>query len=209
MWAWLNNNYGGFVVVFQCLTLIVWTLYLQLFLSSVRHRTRPKVLINRGAGRSLDSRCIITNMSAEPVYVEAVVVALGLGKDRDGFTLTCSLGNIDRDQSQAGDPRSEWYQGPLQGAEYLDLGSFRTVIERTLSSPRGGKPDDGAKDNVVRLKITVLVSYTADSRTIAAERIFDIIDDGPAGEVRPRTLLTRQITSRWQRRRLDRLLFPD
>lgn len=117
MWAWLNNNYGALAALFQCLTLVVWTLYLQLFLSSVRHRTRPKVLINRGAGRSLDSRCIITNMSAEPVYVEAVVAALGLGKDRDGFTLTCSLGNIDRDQSQAGDPRSEWYQGPFQVAE--------------------------------------------------------------------------------------------
>ena len=42
MWSWLKDNHASLTVVFQFLTLIVWALYFQLLLMSLRHRSRPR-----------------------------------------------------------------------------------------------------------------------------------------------------------------------
>jgi hypothetical protein len=44
--------------------------------SSYRRQRRPKILINLGGGSTPDARCLIGDMSAEPIYVESLIITV-------------------------------------------------------------------------------------------------------------------------------------
>ena len=56
--------------------LLVWIAFLQVFVSSYRRQKRPNILIHRGAGSELEARCLISNMSAEPIYIESLIATV-------------------------------------------------------------------------------------------------------------------------------------
>ena len=205
--GWIDDHSATIGVGVQILMLVVWILYFQLFLGSLQHRVRPKILINRGGGRSLNARCIIANMSAEPIYVEAVIVGLRIGNERSGYAIACSLSDLDLDLggNDGGDRRSSWYQGPLQSADYLDVGSFKSLIERACDCRTGQENRTARPEDVRRLELTVLATYTAGKRIVAAEKKFEI-DDRDTNVIHALSLSTHQITSPWKRRRLVRIL---
>ena len=74
LWSWLRENHGAVSALASLATLVVWTLYFQMLLMNYRRTLRPKILINRGAGHRLQAHCLIANMSAEPIYIEAVLL---------------------------------------------------------------------------------------------------------------------------------------
>ncbi|WP_367715025.1 hypothetical protein AB2N04_13975 [Nitratireductor sp. GISD-1A_MAKvit] len=113
MWNWLEEYHGSVSALASVLTLVIWTLYFQILLSSYRRTLRAKILINRGAGQHLDAHCLIANMSAEPIYIEAVLVDVGLGGGEEGAMQwqRCSLSDLDLDVQDRSDPRPQWFQG--------------------------------------------------------------------------------------------------
>lgn len=64
MWSWLSSNSEAMNVILNGAMLFVWVAYFQLLYVTFRKQNQSNILINRGAGEDLDSRCIVANMSA-------------------------------------------------------------------------------------------------------------------------------------------------
>ncbi len=130
MWTWLKENHAIISALSSFAMLGVWMLYLHLFYSSYRHQLRPKILITRGGGDTVAARCIVTNMSSEIIFVQAVFLRLSY-PDREQVY---SLSEADRKGFSPSDRRSELVQGPLRSGDFLDLGSFEELLSSVLGS---------------------------------------------------------------------------
>lgn len=198
MWRWFIDNAAVVSALSSLAMLGVWLLYLQLFYSSYRHRLRPKILITRGGGHTVKSRCILTNMSPEIVYIEAIILRLAFG-DRE---VLCSLSDIDRVGRQGVDQRSELFQGPISSGEYLDLGSFKDLIVTAMQEV----DVEAAIEDLRALTVTAVGSYTWHDQLAAAERHFTVrLEDGKR-LLDPDHLTARQIRSRREKQKITRLL---
>lgn len=199
MWTWLEENHGVLSALSSLAMLGVWVLYLQLFYSSYRHQIRPKILITRGGGHTAAARCILTNMSPEIIFVQAVLLRLSFPDGEE----TYSLSELDRAGFAPSDRRSELVQGPLRSGDFLDLGSFDELLSALL-----GKDDAGHKLAAASsLTILVVGSYTWHDRLAAAERTFNL-DRNEADEIvlLPARMTSRQIRTRAERRAVARMV---
>lgn len=187
-WQWLSENHGSVNALAGLMTLLVWLFYFQLLLSGYRHRLRPKILITRGGARTIGARCIITNMSVEAIYLEAIMVSV-----RDGERqYISSLSELEAEQTTKSDPRQLYLQGPLASGEMIDIGSYAELLKRATN----GKEQPSA------FTLTVIATYTSEETLVAAERDFTI----SGSSLNSDAIVARQIRSRWQRMRLMRLI---
>lgn len=193
VWRWLSDNHQAISTIASVLTLLVWIFYLQVLWGSYHHRLRPRVLINWGGGSSLNSRCIITNMSSEPVYLYAILIDMNTGKRE----ILRSLSGLAPRKIDSSDQRRQILQGPLAGGEMIDIGSFRELLEQV--SPEDPLCDD---NRPLEFRITIAGSYTSEDALVAAERTF-VVKDGSLGAP---VLDTTQIRSVKKRRRIERML---
>lgn len=206
MWVWLQTNADVISALAAVATLGIWALYLQLIYGSLRRSRRSKILINRGAGQSVDARCIVSNMGAEPIYLEAVRLTLGWR----GQEATCSLSDLDVTLSQDTDPRPQWMQGPVASSEMIDLGTFRSLADRAFDASL--RQLEGATDHDARkaeLTVLIVASVTSEERVVAARRSFRVAYDGQRLKVHPRSLRTSQIRSGQERAQVEELLNRD
>src|SRR3546814_9936598 len=107
MWEWLAGNAEALNVLANVGMLIVWISYLQLFLAGYRRERRSKILVNRGAGTDMTAHCLLTNMSAESIYVQSIVARL----EAAGGTVECQLTDLETIAAGAGGRDSP---GPLK-----------------------------------------------------------------------------------------------
>lgn len=200
MWGWVNENAGAISAVASVATLFIWAIYLQLIFSGFREGRRAKILINRGGSPTLDGHCLVANMSAKALFIDAVLLDLTVknGTDREHFSY--SLSNLTFDENNASDPRAKLFQGPLAAAEHLDLGTFRALIARM--SP----PDFDRFETIEDINVTIVATYTSEDRPVAAERVFDIVGERDQLVVSPHRYAASQLRSRRQRRRIERLM---
>ena len=207
MWTWIQDNNGALSVAINVLMLCVWLLYFHLLYTNYRHQTRPKILINRGAGQTVDARCVISNMSEEAVYIEAVIVSFGVDVDSDETQkLVCSLSDLDVSLSDEQDPRPQWLQGPLKSGELIDVGSYRALAERAIRARAGSSGTPTGLNDVKRLEIMVVASYTAQDGLVAAERVFDVEEEGDRCVLKPHTFSAHQIRRRRERKAIERMM---
>jgi hypothetical protein len=207
MWQWLLDNHGAVGAVASILTLFVWALYFQLLYNNYRRLRRPKILINRGAGQTAQARCIVANMSAEAIYVEAVLVSFD--PDQSGGEPTvCSLSDLDTSAPMENDPRRSWLQGPLQSGELIDIGSYQSLIDKAAAGNETEAAQHG-RPPVHALGVTVVATYLSEDRLVAAERVFDLEPCGPSVRLRPRTFTARQIRSHADRASIEKLMMRD
>lgn len=200
MWTWLQDNHGPVSALASIFTLVIWTLYFQLLLSNYRYHLRPKILINRGAGHTLHAHCVIANMSAEPIYIEAIVADIGFrGEDDSIARQRCSLSDLDLDikTTENSDLRPQWFQGPLESGEFISVGTYKHLVNKAAASA-------GVTSPICELTVTVVATYTAQDALVAACRTFDIESDGNGAILAPRSLTAMQIRSRAERRALER-----
>nr|WP_272211521.1 hypothetical protein [Marinicella sp. W31]MDC2877416.1 hypothetical protein [Marinicella sp. W31] len=196
-WNWINANSGALSAIASLFTIAIWAIYLQLIFSGFREGRRAKILINRGAGPSLDGHCLVANMSAKPIYIDAVLLDFTLRDDEQHRDLRYSLSNLNFDDDDTSDPRKRWFQGPLDSGEHIDLGTFRMLIGKM--SPKGFDDFEHIED----VKLTVIATYTSEDRPVAAERCFDIIRTDGELLLSPRTYSANQIRSRSARKRIE------
>ena len=88
MLDWIGENHSVVSTLSNVGMLLVWIVYMQLFLSSYKRQTRPKILINVGAGRSIDGRCLLSNMSSEAIYIESLIATMETGEGRWVYPVT-------------------------------------------------------------------------------------------------------------------------
>ena len=200
MWGWVNENAGAISAVASVATLFIWAIYLQLIFSGFREGRRAKILINRGGSPTLDGHCLVANMSAKALFIDAVLLDLTVKNGTDSEHFSYSLSNLTFDENNASDPRAKLFQGPLAAAEHLDLGTFRALIAKM--SP----PDFDRFETIENINITIVATYTSEDRPVAAERVFDIVGQRDELVVSPRRYAASQLRSQRQRRRIERLM---
>ncbi|EAU43244.1 hypothetical protein FP2506_10381 [Fulvimarina pelagi HTCC2506] len=176
--------------------LCVWVVYLQLLLNSYLRQRRSSILITRGAGTGLKARCLITNMSQEPVYVTSLIAELQTDQDKSEIQLT-DMRELSEDLGM--DPRSAMRQGSLERGRYLDIGHFDALIEQLANDA----PNIERKTDIKAVEMTVVALYGPEELPVGAKRRFTV--DWQADEntrITPNTVVTQQIHKNSERRRL-------
>lgn len=198
MFEWLHENGQALDTVANIGMLLVWVAYLQLFLVNFRRQRRPYILVNRGAGRDLDARCLIGNMSSESIYVESIIATL----HDDDRTTSCGVTDVvRRDGGPPGeDPRRETRQGPLPAGGYMDVGSFRGMLDQLAQS---ADAENCVPDRPFEIEVLVIADYASENLVVGARRSFDVEKRPSRFLLKPRTPGTKQIRSRRERRRLQ------
>lgn len=198
MWNWIAENSDTLSVFLSALMLVVWALYFQLLLNGYRRNRRCKILINRANGHSLGTQCVVTNMSAEAIYIEGVIAELW-GDDAEEHVV-CSL----TDHGGRVDPTKvsdeDGYQGPLGSGKSVELGSYSKIIQHALGQ------GEGSVSTVRRLLLTIVATYGPEDRPVAAQRDYDIAERGGRRILLSERVVTRQIRSASERRRVEDLI---
>lgn len=204
MWNWLSQNIDLISLAVSTSMLVVWIVYLQLLLNGYRRQRRSSILISRGAGQGLRSRCLITSMSAEPLYVTSIVATLVTAEKSYEYALT-DLRDLPEDLGA--DPRSSMRQGSLSAGEYLDIGHFDEFIAQLAETdPELARLSDWT-EAVTAIELTVVALYGSDRLPVGASRRFSFVPKDAGGlRISPDTLWTRQLHSRRQRKQLVRKL---
>ena len=197
MLEFFRVNQGVISVLLSMAMLVVWVVYLQILLVQVRASRRSSILITRAAGRGMRSRCLVTNMSSQSLYVTSLIGILLAGGKQIEIALT-DLRELPEDLGA--DPRSTMRQGSLSTGQYLDIGHFDDILEVML------RDDEAAgleREDVAQLDLIVVAFYAPESLPVGARRSFQFRWESPSGtRVQPSSLRTEQIRGRRQRKRL-------
>lgn len=218
MFDWLFQHGDNVSVLTDIGTLIVWVVYAQLLYLSFRRQRRPRLVINRGRKKDIDALCIISNMSAEPVFIQHVVAELETSRgvvrvDVTDRTESYSDGDENRD-ADASDPASEQspsvregtHQGPVGPGDFVHIDSFGDLTRRLAQDGgfemEGYQPQQGVVFH--SLTIRIICIYGSEDLPVGAERCFEFIDRQPSCGLVPATWDTKRLASWWQRKRLCR-----
>ena len=197
MFEFLRTNQGIISVLLSMAMLVVWVVYLQVLLVQVRASRRSSILITRAAGRGMRSRCLVTNMSSQSLYVTSLIGILH-ARDRQIEIALTDLRELPEDLGA--DPRSTMRQGSLSTGQYLDIGHFDDILEVML---RDDEAAGLAREDVAQLDLIVVAFYAPESLPVGARRSFQFRWESPSGtRVQPTSLMTQQIRGRRQRKRL-------
>lgn len=204
---WLRNYKDPLTLLMNVGTLVVWILYAQLLLNNYQRQRRPRIIINRGAGKGIGSLCLISNMSAEPIFINQIILQLDTNKGRLWCDITDireeRLGEVEQDLILQKATR----QGPLRTGEFTHIGTFSTLLKRMAASHnielRGHEPAEGW--SFKELEIRVIAFYGSDKHAIGARRAFRLGDADEGGwELLAVSRESQQFNSRWQRRTVRR-----
>ncbi|MEF2545979.1 hypothetical protein VQ045_02265 [Aurantimonas sp. E1-2-R+4] len=204
MWNWLSQNTAVLSLGVSIAMLIVWVVYLQLLLNGYRRQRSSSILISRGAGHGIRSRCLITSMSAEPLYITSIIATLETDAKSYEYALT-DLRDLPEDLGS--DPRSSMRQGSLSTGDYLDIGHFDELVSQLVETDPELSNLSSWTDSVTGLNLIVVALYGPDLLPVGASRRFSFVENGERNlRIRPNSLTTRQLRSRRQGRRLMRKL---
>lgn len=209
MSEWIASNNQVISVLANVGMLIVWVAYLQIFVGSYRRQRRPKILVNHGAGSGLGARCLVSNMSADPIYVLSVIATIDTLDGR----WTCPITDLqDSDEVEAlPDLSLATRQGPLQPGQVMDIGPFRTLMEHVV---RHGPPRQQAADldidgKITAFEVTIAAVYGSEDLLAGASRRFDLVRQDDELRLRSHSVDTKQIRSRRERKKISRVIEDD
>lgn len=203
MWQWINENAQALSFFTSVGTLLVWLFYAQLLFSGFKRQRQPRLLINQGWGTQIDSVCLISNMSHEPVYIQCLVLTLATSNGEYSSFVT----DLDTDQTDQDEHRIEHIsrQGPLGSGCYMNLGRFRLLVRQAARQSGLSESDDNPiyALQLNSITVTVITNYGPESKAIGSERRFLI--RGENNELlRPATIDTPRVSNRAARRELER-----
>ncbi len=200
MWNWLQQNSSVLSVIVNLGLLGVWAFYLNLFVRGYRRERRCKILISLGGQQDLAARCLVTNMSAEPVYVENVTATIST--DEEQWSCSISEYGWSSDDDPPVRPEYRTRQGPLLSGQWRDIGSITDVLERARDMLGETRPA-GVDDRPLEVELMVIAIYGSEDLPVGARRRFSVISDGAGWRVSPSSGDTEQIRSKRARRQLQ------
>lgn len=204
---WVIQYKDALTVMISIGTLIVWVLYAQLLLNNYRRQRQPRIIINRGAGKGIGSLCLISNMSAEPIFINQIVLVLNTNKGERCCDVTDireeSEGEIETDLVLHNATR----QGPLGTGNFTHIGSFASLIQRLAllhAIPMQGHMP-GEDWVFSSLEVRVIAFYGSDKHAIGASRAFTLGTAEAGGcQLIAQARESRQFNSAWHRRKVRR-----
>jgi len=183
-------------------TLLVWLFYAHLLYGGFRRQRQSQILINQGGGTSIDSLCLITNMSQESVYIKDIIISLYVDDGVHRVAVTDFEDANLETAASAENPITR--QGPLCSDQYINMGTFRFLAQqaaRAVGLKDGDNPVETLR--ISGLKITAVAVYGPGGSIIAAQRKFNIIGDDNK-HLQPEHLRTLQMRGLLAQRRIRR-----
>ncbi len=197
MWEWVAEHGQLISITLSFAMLLVWIAYLQMLFVQFRAARRSSILITRAAGKGLRSRCLVTNMSSQPLYVTSLIGTLHIGDRQIELAIT-DLRELPDDLGN--DPRSKMGQGSLSTGQYMDIGHFEEIVSAMLNANE--EPNVDVTD-VHQLDLIVVALYAPEHLPVGASRSFQFDRSKPKGvKVQPLSIGTKQIRRRRPRRGL-------
>lgn len=203
LYDWIRENNFIFTLGISTATLLVWIFYAHLLLLSHRRQRRPKLIINRGAGRDLRSLCLISNMSAEPIFINQIFFLLHTSKG----TFSCDV----TDEREGGEDENPGdivlsqatHQGPLRTGDFTHIGSFASLISR-VSEQHGLDVDyklfPKGDISFHSIEIRVVAYYSSEPEAIGVMRGYELRGCDGACRLHAEDHQTKQFTTPRQRR---------
>lgn len=210
---WISQHHDSLTALTSIGTLLIWLIYAQLLYKGYRRQRRPRLIINRGKRKDINALCIISNMSAEPVFIEYIVAELETS--RGSIVMDVTDFERDYDGESNGDEqrkrdeipervRDNTRQGPLQPGDYLHIGTFQNIVRRMARQAKiemqGFRPAGDLEFE--RLTIQLIGIYGPEDLPIGAERSFTLQASGDQCDLAPKSWDTKHENSRRQRYRL-------
>ncbi|MDH2327161.1 hypothetical protein QCN27_09795 [Cereibacter sp. SYSU M97828] len=192
---WLLAHAALLQLVTSAITALVWIVYLQTFLGGYRRQQRSMILITSGAGRGMNSHCLVTNLGLEPISI--LSIRIDVRDAQDGASAVVP----DRNEMmipEGNEDASATNQGPMAGGTMRDIGRFSTLLDRAATE----NPDIARMDEILSVEITI-VAANASSITGAVRRFER---SGGDSCFRAASIETRQLRARSDRRRLRSVL---
>ncbi|MFL9815001.1 hypothetical protein D7241_17290 [Stutzerimonas sp. VN223-3] len=209
MIEWLTSNHQLISLIISSSTLLVWVFYAQLLLLNFRRQRKPSLIINRGAGKGLGSLCLISNMSAEPMFINQLVVSIETSQGPLEVDVTDIRQSMEGDVSPDLIIHQTTHQGPLRSGEFTHIGTFQNMLRRVAElhgiKLEGHRPVGDWQFH--SLEIRAVAFYGPERHPLGVLRRFRLRDLGEAEcTMVPESPFTHQLTSRRDRRRVRRWL---
>jgi hypothetical protein len=211
MWDLITQNKDILIVLTNFGTLIIWLVYAQLLYSGFRRQRSPKVIINRGSKKDINALCIISNMSAEAIFISYIFAEIETNQGTIELDVT-DLEHISSEDNDSGNDSNpigkladNTRQGPLASGGYLHIGSFNSLICRI--GKEEGLDMDGhiPRGNLEFISISILLVaiYGPEKMPVGAERRFRLNNKNRKYSLTPEDWDTKLLTSRRQRIKLN------
>nr|WP_283101560.1 hypothetical protein [Halomonas populi] len=194
--------------------MIIWLVYAQLLYLGFRRQRRPRLIINRGKNKDINGLCIISNMSAESVYIQYIIADLTTSRGTitqdvtDFEQFNDDEGKQDNDDQASlafGPVEDNTRQGPMASGSCRHIGSYADLIIRLARDEGvemvGYRPKDESLE-FHSLTIRLIAIYGPEDQPIGAERTFKLEDRSGHCNLVPASWDTRRLASKWQRRKL-------
>jgi hypothetical protein len=202
---WLTSHSPAITAVTSFCTLLVWLFYAQILFLNFRRERQPKIIINRGGGKTLQAHCVVSNMSPEAIFIEHIIAILHTDKGR----YTVSLIDIeDAKRTESSRLVETTRQGPMAPGSFNHIGTFEEIIERVLHfHDIPSKGCDVTDDlNLEAIELRLVAVYGSEDAPIGALRKFELNMDEKGRYLTPTTLDTRRFASRLRRRKVRQWL---
>lgn len=219
MLDWISQHHNLLSIITNFGTLLIWLVYAQLLYLGFTRQRRPRLIINRGKKQDLNALCIISNMSAEPVFLEYIIATLETSRGQIAMDIT----DFEQQYNEGEHPESteeenreahralndSWVnentrQGPLGPGEFVHIGTFYELMRR-MTNNEGIEMENRLTEGdwtLDRLTIRLISTYGPEDMPVGAERSFELKDNGDSCTLTPSTWDTKRMTSMRQRREL-------
>ncbi|MGO1462210.1 MAG: hypothetical protein ACTHYN_09705 [Marinobacter sp.] len=217
MYDWIAEHQKVLSVLASLGSVIIWLVYAQLLYLGFRRQRSPRLIINRGRNKNINALCLISNMSAEAIFIEYIIAEL---KTSEG-TITMDVTDFEQEYDEGDeDPEGKrgrstlnqrsisvmnnTWQGPLESGGFLHIGTFSELIQR-LAGDEGIRMQENVPEGdleFTRLTLRLIGIYGPENMPIGAERSFDLSLNANRLSLRPTSWDTKKLVSVWQRRKL-------
>lgn len=202
--SWFVNNTNVVIALSNIGTLIVWLVYAQLLYFNFRRQRRPRLVIRRAGDNGLSATCVISNMSAEPIYISYIISEVRY----KGENITCDVTDVIK--SGHGEPAAEdegnsvdYRQGPMLSGGYMHIGKYRDLLLKTIELDKGTSIDE-AIGNTESVTVYIICIYGSEDKPIGAYRKYFLISNEDAVMMRPASWDTIRLSSMRKRRKLKK-----
>lgn len=195
--AWLSENANLIAAAANIGLLAVWILYAQLFYKRYHRQRRPRLIVDQMSARGPESVCTLTNLSAEPVYLECVL-AVAITEDGEFSCPVTEQEPITTSEQSRLSIVAKMRQGPIGVGELVTLGKLDDLARRALG---GVDAPDGSLQALKWIDIRVVATMSSEDSPIGASKRFNV-GFGDGAFARSTTLGTAQLYSRRDQRRV-------
>ena len=197
MWGWLQQNSAIISALASIATLLVWAIYLQIIYQDYKRQRRPRLIVHQTQGSRKDARCLLINLSSEPIHIQCVSIAAEI----NGQEVSATITDYNRTSLQESTPKEIEdivRQGPLQPGEFFQLGTFEVMLDLLAATAEHDTWLTEVTEQ--RLEVRVVAIYGNLARPVGARRAFTLKGLADRYSIQPVSLDTEQLYSRQAQR---------